>query len=465
MITKAELKNKATELAVGPVNVQRDYVFGWVLFGIFTSPALKDLLILKGGNCLRKAYFEFTRFSSDLDFATEAAVDPAMLKEELNKVCGVVESMSGVKFDVEENRVDEGWSADKDQHVYKARLYFHDFFGGRDEMLITIRLDISEFDKIHLPLQTRKLIHSYSDHGVCSVEMRCLSLEETLGTKLKCLLQRKHIADLYDFVYSIFIRNEIDINRLQVAEVFLKKTIFQPSPRAAASILVGLPLDRLEDAWTRFIVCPKQSILDFRTTISTFKDLVTELFSGLPNRMSELAFFPPELRNPIMEAGSSQTLLRVRYNNADRLIEPYALSFKRRKDGVAREYLFVHDLTGGTSGTTGIKSFVASGFQFIENTDQKFEPREEILISKAGEQGDKLYFGNQSPYYKQPERKLKSTRPRSFHRARWIYTVECPVCQRKFDRTTRTTALRPHQDGYGNRCYGKRGYIVDQKFA
>ena len=63
MIEKAEIKAKAEEFGIHESNVQRDYVFGWLLAGIYLASELRNLLILKGGNCFRKAYFPLTRFS------------------------------------------------------------------------------------------------------------------------------------------------------------------------------------------------------------------------------------------------------------------------------------------------------------------------------------------------------------------------------------------------------------------
>jgi len=42
MITKDEIEAKAKEFEIHPSNVERDYVFGWLLLGIFTTSSLKD---------------------------------------------------------------------------------------------------------------------------------------------------------------------------------------------------------------------------------------------------------------------------------------------------------------------------------------------------------------------------------------------------------------------------------------
>ncbi len=56
------------------------------------------------------------------------------------------------------------------------------------------------------------------------------------------------------------------------------------------------------------------------------------------------------------------------------MVEPYELAFKIRKDGVAREYFYAYDTTEGRSGP-GPKIFVPGKVESIENTDVKFEPR------------------------------------------------------------------------------------------
>ncbi len=230
MITNPEIESKATEFNIHVSNVERDYVFGWLLAGIYGPSALRDVLILKGGNGLRKTYFEHARFSNDLDFSTQTAVEPSVLASELNKVCDYVQEACGIVFDKERNRVSEKVSGDKERPIYEVRLYFKDFYGNPDAITISVRLDIKEFDRIYLPIQERHLIHPYSEVQECRASIRCLKLEEMLAAKLKCLLQRRYSFDLYDYVYAIFINRELEINRGEIVSTFLKKTIFEPSP-------------------------------------------------------------------------------------------------------------------------------------------------------------------------------------------------------------------------------------------
>ena len=76
MILREGVDKKANEFEIHTSDVQRDYIFSWVLAGTYTIRDLKEYLILKGGNCLRKAYLENARFSGDLDFSIQNALTP-----------------------------------------------------------------------------------------------------------------------------------------------------------------------------------------------------------------------------------------------------------------------------------------------------------------------------------------------------------------------------------------------------
>ena len=60
----------------------------------------------------------------------------------------------------------------------EARLYFKGFC-GEETIVLKAQLDISQFDKIYLPVQSRSLIHPYSDASECTVAFRCQKIEES----------------------------------------------------------------------------------------------------------------------------------------------------------------------------------------------------------------------------------------------------------------------------------------------
>ncbi len=454
MISKSEVESKASEFGLNPSDVERDYVFGWLLAGIYSVSPLKDVLILKGGNCFRKAYFPHTRFSNDLDFSTLNAIEPTFLYRELNSVCDFVQANSGVEFVKDRNRVEEKSNSDQDRKIYQARLYFRDFYGNAFTITISVRLDIVEFDRIYLPIQSRFLIHPYSDADRCVVKINAQKLEELLASKLKCLIQRRHSFDLYDFVYSIFVNRDIEVNRGEVVSTFFRKTIFERSPGVVKGLLLDLPFELFRGFWTKFLVCPKQGLVEFDFALECFRKGIEELFGHFRlDHYGSVAFFPSHLRNPIMEAASSLTLLDVLYDNHRRLVEPYSLTFKTRKDGFGQEYFYVYDRTGGRARGPGIKMFVHTNIQELKNTSTVFEPRFPVELGRAGEFAGKTYFASG---FAAGHRTATGRAVRSERR----YIVECAYCGKRFPRKRYSTRLRKHTDTYGNSCYGRSGFIA-----
>ena len=462
MIDKPEIDAKAEELGVHAANVQRDYVFGWLLSSVFRADnPLRPLLILKGGNCFRKAYFEHARFSHDLDFSTQAEIDVGLLVQGLKQACAVAGESSGVEFLIDESRVSEKRLADAESRIYEARVYFKSFYGEEDAR-IRVDLDVKEYDQIFLPIQTRRLIHSYSDAAICQGDIRCLKLEEMLASKLKALLQRRHSPDLYDFVHAVFFQKSLNVSRREVLSTFLKQTIYEPEPMIARNLLLELPFQAIKGFWNEYLVCPKLSLFNFDDAESWFKSVVGEIFSlveprfayaGIAGR-SGLSYFPSTARAEIMEAAGLHRLLRFVYDGLQRTVEPYALVFKRRRDGVAREYFYAWDLTGGRSGEVGIKSYIADKVQSVSLAEGTFEPRFPIELAKSGGYFGKTDFSGANvgtfPSRRAPARSGFSVE----------YTVECPYCNKRFKRSKYDTKLNEHKDRYGNRCYGRVGYMV-----
>ena len=461
MIDKPEIDSKAEELGVHVANVQRDYVFGWLLSGIYRADnLLQSLLVLKGGNCFRKAYFEHARFSNDLDFSTQTELNVGLLLHGLKQACDFARDKSGIEFLIDDSRVSEKRLVDSESHIYEARIYFKSFYAEED-LRIRIDLDVKEFDQIFLPLQTRHLIHSYSDAHSCQGEIRCLKLEELLASKLNALLRRHHSPDLYDFVHAVFFQKALNISRREVLSTFLKKTIYEPEPMTARNLLLELPFQMIREFWNEYLVCPKLSLFTFDQAENWFKMVIGEIFSlveprfasaGLGGR-STLNYFPSDFRAEIMEAARLHRALSFVYDGLARKVEPYSLAYKRPRDGVAREYFYAWDLIGGRSGQVGIKSYTADKVHSVTITNEMFEPRFPIELTKSGGYFGKLYFGGTGVG-------TFASRVSRSSRSLMEYTLVCPYCNKRFKRSKYDTKLNEHKDGYGNRCFGRVGYMV-----
>ncbi len=458
MIDRTEIDAKAEELGVHTSSVQRDYVFGWLLKGIYSQGELGNRVVLKGGNCLRKAYFPFGRYSPDLDFSSDAGLPHGFVTDELNAACEFASRQCGVVFDTSRTQTRDKTNADPKLQVIESRVYFTDFYGQENWMTISIRLDITQFDRLYLPIQNRQLIHAYSDYDQCQTEIRCVKLEEQLASKMKCLLQRRHAADLFDLIATTFIAPEFAVNRQEVLTTFLRKTIFGNALGIAKGLFLDLPIDVFRGLWSKYIVCPTRSVISFDDAMASYQALIEDLFVSVATSQRQSTFFPAKLRNPIMEAGHSLTLLDLTYDDIRRTVEPYSLNYKIRKDGVGREYLYVYDRSGGHSGP-GIKAMVASGVQAIANTNEKFEPRFSVDLRKAGEMDGSPYFDAQRARRTSAFGVSRTSCRRASSRSH-NYVIECNVCGKRFYRTKYSTRLNQHKDKYGNRCLGKFGHQV-----
>lgn len=466
MISRTEIDQKAKEFEVNTSNIQRDYVFGWLLCGIFSISNLKDVIFLKGGNALRKGYFSNTRFSSDLDFGIPNDINQQELLSEINLVCEFIHNKAGVSFIPENSRIEEKFAATEsplpDLKVYEVRIYFKDFHGKSDYINLKISMDITRFDRVMLPIQTIPLIHPYSDANEIQCNIRCMKLEEIIATKLKCLLQRQHTADLFDYVYSIKLLGG-SLNKEELVDTFINKTIFRRNPHVVKSILVEMPFDYFRGLWTKTLVCAKQIMFDVEDAINMYLNNLEEIFNIYPNNgFREFAFFGPELRNPIMQAGRTQTLLKVIYNNEERLVEPYSLKYLQRKDGSQKEYLYVYNKTGGSG--PGIRCFVANNFQLIENTEDKFESRYPIELCKAGEKPENPYLFDPNRPIKPPKITRSIYGVSSTRNSGPKYQYKCTACGKKFTKSTQNSSLGKHKNRFGYQCGGTYGSYIGMKY-
>ena len=128
-----------------------------------------------------------------------------------------------------------------DIEALEARLYFKSFY-GEENLSLRTQLDITQFDKIYLPVQDRNLLHPYSDSEACATTIKCHKLEEVLASKLTTLLHRRNPVDLFDLLYAIVFRDQFGVSRREVVTTFLKKSIFEANPTDARDQLRAVPI-------------------------------------------------------------------------------------------------------------------------------------------------------------------------------------------------------------------------------
>jgi hypothetical protein len=269
-------------------------------------------------------------------------------------------------------------------------------------------------------------------------------------------MQRQYSHDLFDLVYAIFITDELAVNRVEVVRTFLEKSVFQRDAQTPRRLLLGLPFELMRGFWDR-LVLPRVTRLPFDDAVARFTAGLAELFAPFATPEQTVAgFFPAEFRAEILRAGTARTLLRVGYGGVQRLVEPYSLVFKRRQDGLIKEYFYAWDRVGGSSGP-GIKAFWPERVESVEGTNEPFEPRYPIeLVKEVASDGG--VFAR--PFSSGPRIRRAPSRHRARTAAsRYLYQLLCSYCGKTFRRRTmRSTRLNPHKDGYGNRCPGRVGY-------
>ncbi len=208
MIPEREIREKARGFGVQVSTIERDYAQNWLLKNLSTMD-----MALKGGTGIRKVYFGDYRFSDDLDFTLFEVVGKeeleALIKESVKKA----KDESGINFS-------EDIGFQENDNGFEINVYFQ--ITQRRENITKIKIDItkSENEKILLPLNTKDVIHPYSDS--LNAKVKVYSLEETMAEKLRSLFQRTRPRDLYDVWY---LWDKID--KSIVLDVFKKKCKFK----------------------------------------------------------------------------------------------------------------------------------------------------------------------------------------------------------------------------------------------
>jgi len=208
MIPLAEIRAKARELGVPMSTIERDYAQNWLL------KHLAGLgIVLKGGTGVRKVYIEGYRFSDDLDFTMLVDEGPGRLEDAIRASVAAAGEESGIDYNHEAigfRRTGSG---------IRATVYFPSR-GRTGGSPMSIKIDITSHqnERVLLPVQRRKIIHSYSDSDELAASITSYSLEEIYAEKIRALFQRTRPRDLYD-VWRL--RNRV--NRERVADILPEK--------------------------------------------------------------------------------------------------------------------------------------------------------------------------------------------------------------------------------------------------
>ncbi len=475
MIARWEILDLAGTLGLLPQVVEKDYVLGWVLAGIYRQTALSGSWIFKGGTCLKKCYFETYRFSEDLDFTL---TDPSQIDREL--LAGIFRDIGGWIYD------ETGIELPEDQQEFdifenprgtvscQGKLSYRGPIAPRSGGLPRIKLDLTPDELCVLPPAERVIFHDYSDEPEGGITVLCYTYEEAFAEKVRALGDRARPRDLYDVV-----------NLYHNAEA-------RPRPAVLLDVLEqkcghrGLAVPALENLETRKgdLEGSWQSMLSHQLPalppVESFWEALPEFFAWLRSGVTpaELATYRLAEGETVLRdrtfllpvSGRAQSYLEIirfaasnrlcvdlKYQGSVRRIEPYSL--RRTQDGNV-----VLHATRASDG--GHRSYRIDRIQGARASRQSFIPRFVVELTPQGPTViPPTVIRTEFPGLPRQRAHTTPRRPRSVVWAddpRYIY--ECTYCGKRFARKKTTSRLNPHKDKSGYPCPGRTAFLVDTRY-
>lgn len=392
MISRREVVEASSTLMLQPQVVEKDYVLGWLLGGIYNNEHLRGTWIFKGGTCLKKCYFETYRFSEDLDFTL---TDPAHLNSDFliatfSQVAAWIYERTGIEIPENQLRFDV-YSNPRGNPACEGRLYYRGPLEPSGS-LPRIKLDLTADEIVLKEPVDRPVSHPYSDAPAEGIFARCYPLDELFAEKLRALSERARPRDLYDDI-NLFRNSDSNEAAQEVHTLVEKKCAFRQIPMPSMEHLAERR-DELSGDWTAML----QHQLPYLPPFETFWDELPALFQWLTqqtrapapetipsdpgevpvapiSRQLEPAVYGTNTLDMIRFSASNRLCVDLDYAGSTRRIEPYAL--RRSKD----DRILLHAVK---SATGEHRSYRLDRIQGARPTNQKFVPRYTVELTSGG---------------------------------------------------------------------------------
>jgi predicted nucleotidyltransferase component of viral defense system len=458
VISRADIVARVGEWGLREDVVEKDYVLGWLLWGIGTDPVLGDAWVFKGGTCLKKCYIETYRFSEDLDFTVVSGgpLSPEDVQPMLERILVRVREESGIDFSVQQPRFrlrSSGGTAE-------GRIYYR---GPRNAPTpASVKLDLSSDERIVQPSVLRQISHPYPDALPSPGVVRCYGFEEVFAEKLRAMGERGRPRDLYDIV-NLFRRPDLQREPELIRTVLDQKCAAKGVPVPTLESLLAAPFRaELESEWANMLAHQLPAL----PPLDQFLDELVHLFAWLdgaaPEALAPIAladdeepgWAPPPTTatwgtgiplEAVRFAAVNRLCVELGYQGSYRLIEPYSL--RRTRAG----NLVLHALRADTREH---RTYRVDEIQSVRVTNTPFRPVYAIEFGPSGA----LHAPPAAPT-------ISVTRRTQARRPGIVYLIDCPVCGKTFRRKARDTSLRPHKTPGGWNCSGRRGYLSGTEYA
>lgn len=379
---------------------------------------------------------------------------------------------TGIELPTELLRFDV-WEQKTGGMAGEGRIAYRGPIAPRGGDLPRIKLDLTADERVVLPSLMRPVAHPYSDAPKDGISARCYAFEELFGEKIRALAQRARPRDLYD-VINLFRHGDFRTVAAVIRDVVTQKCRFK---RIAFPTLGSLlpAREELIGEWGNMLAhqLPSLPPVDlFWNELPTFFRWLsgTIVPQPLPSYPIEVgatvlrgpagAIHLPGRSTPFIEvvrfAASNHLLVELDYVDSagrrdTRAIEPYSL--RRTKDGNIL-------LCAVNAERQEARSYRLERIQGASVLNRGFVPRYQIELTPSGPLVAPVSQRQSTTAYRQP-----AARGRSSSTASWgsTYVYRCPVCGKRFERSSMDGTLRAHKNPSGYACSGRHGIYEGTK--
>jgi predicted nucleotidyltransferase component of viral defense system len=472
LIDRREILELAAQTSLNPHVIEKDYVLGWILAGIYAHDKLSESWIFKGGTCFKKCFFETYRFSEDLDFTllNEAHLDEAFLKRVFAEVGGWVYEKTGIEIPADQQEF-ELYQNPRGKLLCQGKISYKGPVSPT-RPLPRVKLDLTADERIVLPPAIAEIFHPYSDAPEEGIEVLAYDYVEAFAEKFRALGERTRPRDLYDVV-NLYRNTEARPEQQQFIAVLRKKCDFKgiALPQLAD---IGRHRGDVEAGWTHMLNHQLPALLP----VGSFWDALSEIFDWLHGQV-RMPVLPPmpllgasqeAIRERIigLPAGSrGQTFVEtIRFAAANRLL--VNIDYRDQRGNRSTRDIEAYSLRRSRAGDVLLmavradsgepRSYRVDSILAVAPTQITFAPRYPIELTPAGPQS--IPETSRSPGI------ITSTLGRSRTRVAGggpTYVFRCTVCRKLFERKIYDGTLRPHKNPAGYQCYGRYGTHVRTK--
>ena len=397
MIDKREILDHAAATGLNPHVVEKDYVLGWLLWGVANHEATDRNWIFKGGTCLKKCFFETYRFSEDLDFTlTDASnLDENFLRQVFADVADAVYDRTGIEVPADAQRFDI-YRNPRGHTSCQARIPYRGPVSPRS--MPRVKFDLTADELVVLPPVRLRVFHPYSDEPPDGISVSSYAYEEAFAEKTRALGERARPRDLYDVV-NLFRRIDARPKAAVLFDVLRQKCAFKDvEPPAYDRLEPSRAL--LEGSWSQMLGHQLRMLPPFETFWDELPAFLAWLETGQPPRApapfvgipgeelvrSRIIHLPASIPfharasiqaqlDVIRFAASNRLCVELTYQGSTRRIEPYSL--RRTLEG--NVILHAHNRDKNAH-----RSYRLDRIQGARVTNQSFTPRFAIELTPSG---------------------------------------------------------------------------------